>query len=72
MSDFGDKDPEDAYDRGDHPDLRYTVLLRAVRHIVDRPDHRSDHRRRDLLRVIAAAGLDDHQRDLLRAALGAG
>ena len=71
MSTFGDKDPEDAYDRGDDPELRYAVLIRAVHHVLEHPDARAAVRRATLARVIDTAALDADRADTLRALLEA-
>ena len=62
MSDtqFGDFDPEDAYDVEDDPDMRLAVLEKVVADLrVRRAESRFDARRTDILRVIRNF-LDEH------------
>ena len=57
---FGDFDPEDAYDVEDDPEMRLAVLERVVADLrVRRSDSRFDARRTDALRVIRNF-LDEH------------
>ena len=54
MSDFRDKDPEDAYDATDPPSVRLDVLERIVADLeADVGDPRFEARRRDALRLVA-------------------
>jgi hypothetical protein len=74
VTEFGDFDPEDAYDAGDPLRLRVAVLRRIVEHLRDEPDPaRRERRRLDALRLLdnlddETAGLvpalDDIRRDL--------
>jgi hypothetical protein len=51
--DFGDLDPEDAYDSGDDPEMRLAVIERVVADLrVRREEPRFDGRRLDFLRVV--------------------
>ena len=64
--DFGDFDPEDAYDAGDPLRLRVAVLRRIVEHLRDERDERRRERRRlDALRLLD--NLDDEVGDLVPA-----
>lgn len=72
---IGDKDPEDAYDRGDPPTVRVAVLERVVADLRARrdADTRHDARRLDALRVVAvlalARGVDRARVAAIRRAL---
>jgi hypothetical protein len=59
MNDFGDKDPEDAYDAGDELGERLAVIRRAIVHLrARRLEERFDGRRADLRRLVAAIGVE--------------
>lgn len=60
MTDFGDKDPEDAYDAGDPIPVRLGILERVVIALYTQPDDgRHGHRRDDALRVLAEIAVED-------------
>jgi hypothetical protein len=51
---FGDLDPEDAYDVGDSPEIRLTVIRKVIADLRNlRADPRFENRRADMRRVIA-------------------
>jgi hypothetical protein len=52
VSDFGDYDPEDAWDDGDAIDLKLAILERVVRSLRDHRDDRLEARRSDALRLV--------------------
>ena len=54
MSDFGDKDPEDAYDVTDPPDERYRVILLWVASIALEAAQRDYDKPRVLARIQSA------------------
>lgn len=53
--DFGDFDPEDAYDVGDPPEMRVDVIRKVIEDLRARKedDARFGNRRQDLRRVIS-------------------
>jgi hypothetical protein len=53
VTDFGDFDPEDAYDAGDPPAMRVAVLRRIANNLRAGPDDgRRDSRVLDALRIL--------------------
>jgi hypothetical protein len=60
---FGDFDPEDAYDVGDSPEIRLTVIRKVINDLrALRADPRFENRRADMRRVIADF-LNEHHPD---------
>lgn len=57
--DYGDADPEDAYDAGDPIPVRLDVLERIVASLRANRDDRFDARRRDAVRLIVRLGEED-------------
>lgn len=64
MTDYGDSDPEDAWDESDPPDVKLDVLKRIVESIKANPDHRQQGRRKDAARLaVKMNDLDYRWRD---------
>ena len=65
---IGDRDPEDAYDAGDPPDVRLTVLERVASDLEQTDDARREARIVDALRLARnLADVDGVDRRALRA-----